>query len=102
VKEVVLSRDGLEVARTATDGAGRLRLVAPPPGAYRLRVEALGFDGWERPLRLRGGAAAEVAAELEALPADLHRENARAGVRVPAVGTALLEASRSSCASVGV
>jgi hypothetical protein len=63
--QVAVSRDGLVVARTATDGAGRFRLSALPAGLYLLRAEALGYGPYERPLRLVDGETAQVTAILE-------------------------------------
>jgi hypothetical protein len=62
--EVILERDDRLIARTATDPGGYFRLVAPAPGPYRLRIEALGYGVWEREVRLADGTL-RVAVELE-------------------------------------
>jgi hypothetical protein len=58
-------RDATVVARTFADDAGRFRLVVLP-GAYRLRVDALGYGTWERPLPLSAGETARLTIALEA------------------------------------
>jgi hypothetical protein len=63
--QVTLSRDGVVVARTVTDGTGRFRLASLPAGPYLLRIEALGYGPHERPLRLVDGQTTPVAAVLE-------------------------------------
>jgi hypothetical protein len=61
---VEASADAGLVARTFTDDAGGFRLVAPP-GAYLLRVQALGYAPRERPLRLMAGETTPLMIELE-------------------------------------
>jgi hypothetical protein len=63
--QVTVSRDGLVVARTGTDGTGRFRLSALPAGLYLLRAEALGYGPYERRLRLVDGETTQVTATLE-------------------------------------
>jgi hypothetical protein len=63
--EVTLSRDGVVVTRTVTDGAGHFRLAALPAGLYLLRAGALGYGPYEGPLRLEAGATARVTATVE-------------------------------------
>jgi hypothetical protein len=79
--DVVLDRsegDGVAVARTFTDGAGRFRLVSIPPGRYRLRVEVLGFAPWERSLSLRPGETAQVMVDLDVAAVDVDPITVRA------------------------
>jgi hypothetical protein len=63
--DVALLRDGRVVARTAADASGRFRLLAPAPGDYRIRVEALGHAGWEEAVRLQEGRATQVTVTLD-------------------------------------
>lgn len=63
---------GKKVARALADERGRGVVTAPAPGRYRLRVDAIGFQGQSsEPFALAAGATIERAVQLEPAPLNL-------------------------------
>ncbi|MSR03453.1 MAG: carboxypeptidase regulatory-like domain-containing protein [Gemmatimonadetes bacterium] len=64
---------GTRVVQTLTDERGRATLTAPRPGRYRLRVDAIGYQGTvSNPIDLQAGLAPERVVTLEAAPLNLN------------------------------
>lgn len=66
------SEAGKKVARALADERGRGVVTAPTPGRYRLRVDAIGYQGRSsEPFALGAGITVERAVELESAPLNL-------------------------------
>lgn len=64
---------GTRVVQALTDERGRVTLTAPRPGRYRLRVDAIGYQGTVGdPIDLQAGPAAERLVTLEGAPLNLN------------------------------
>lgn len=64
---------GKKVARALADERGRGAVTAPSPGRYRLRVDAIGYQGVSSDvLTLTLGATVDRAVQLEAAPLNLN------------------------------
>ncbi len=76
--EVSVHQTGTVVRRAVTDAAGVFRLPGLLPGEYRVRVAALGYAPFERPVTVEAGSPIRVAVTLEASALEVE------GVRVVA------------------
>src|SRR5687768_3653990 len=73
------------VARASTDEAGSYMLQAPAPGAYRLRVQRIGYQPFESPMVLNARGDLTLPLRLAAVPVEL------APVRVEAAASVYLQ-----------
>ncbi|HYX82380.1 MAG TPA: carboxypeptidase-like regulatory domain-containing protein, partial [Gemmatimonadales bacterium] len=68
----LVDEQGVERARTITNGAGEFLLTAPSAGTYRLRSKRIGFRPYvSSPLTLRAGETSAFRAAIDPIPVAL-------------------------------